>query len=97
MVGNGSGKYDYEPNKLDTDIQAILDKRKKFENDLRNLIFQEPFLVKERYKQAIEILIDIKKKEIQHKQNYKIKYKKTKRKILKILLHIFCLISQTKS
>ena len=62
MVGNGSGKYDYEPNKLDTDIQAILDKRKKFENDLRNLIFQEPFLVKERYKQAIEILIDIKKK-----------------------------------
>lgn len=28
MVGNGSGKYDYEPNKLDTDIQAILDKRK---------------------------------------------------------------------
>ena len=30
-VGNGSGKYDYEPNKLDTDIQAILDKRKKFE------------------------------------------------------------------
>ena len=62
MVGNGSGKYDYEPNKLDTDIQAILDKRKKFENDLRNLIFQEPFLVKERYNQAIEILIDIKKK-----------------------------------
>ena len=62
MVGHGSGKYDYEPNKLDTDIQAILDKRKKFENDLRNLIFQEPFLVKERYKQAIEILIDIKKK-----------------------------------
>ena len=62
MVGNGSGTYDYEPNKLDTDIQAILDKRKKFENDLRNLIFQEPFLVKERYNQAIEILIDIKKK-----------------------------------
>ena len=62
MVGNGSGKYDYEPNKLDTDIQTILDKRKKFENDLRNLIFQEPFLVKERYNQAIEILIDIKKK-----------------------------------
>ena len=61
-VGNGSGKYDYEPNKLDIDVQAILDKRKKFENDLRNLIFQEPFLVKERYNQAIEILIDIKKK-----------------------------------
>ena len=62
MVGNGSGKYDYEPNKLDIDVQAILDKKEKFENDLRNLIFQEPFLVKERYKQAIEILIDIKKK-----------------------------------
>ena len=42
-------------------------------------------------------LIDIKKKEVQHKQNYKIKYKKPKRKILKILLHIFCLISQTES
>ena len=62
MVGNGSGKYDYEPNKLDIDVQAILDKKEKFENDLRNLIFQEPFLVKERYNQAIEILIDIKKK-----------------------------------
>ena len=61
-VGNGSGKYDYEPNKLDIDVQAILDKKEKFENDLRNLIFQEPFLVKERYNQAIEILIDIKKK-----------------------------------
>lgn len=41
MIGNSSSKYDYEPHKIDADVQNKLAVKEQFKADLRDVIHRD--------------------------------------------------------
>ena len=63
--GSVDSKYFNNANQFEKDVQDKLDRTKEFKDNIRGLILDNPNLIEQRYYEALEVMLELRKEYIE--------------------------------